>query len=286
MSRVGALGLALGLLVGTGSQALAVVGGEPGGPDAVGSLWEQGAFLCSATLFAPDRAVTAGHCVDHVLLDAPGLSLELGDEVLEVARAVLHPDHWTAAEADLAVLVLDGDALAAPLPLTDELPPVDWDLWLLEATGWGRSEPDLADAGELARTLTARVEDLTDSSLWLESEDGALCHGDSGGAVVEDARLVGVIVGGDPECAGPGEALRVDAFAGFLADPDGAVPGARPFGDDDDPAGEGSGAGDFPANDSRPSDVGCAGGGAALALCLPALFLPGPLRRRRETRHP
>jgi hypothetical protein len=78
---------------------------------------------CGATLIAPDLAVTAAHCVDHLVGDSPGLSLAFGafapdKDNVEVASVHVHPnfsDHWCPvfpdcftdfAQYDVAVLRL------------------------------------------------------------------------------------------------------------------------------------------------------------------------------------
>lgn len=210
MIRLGLLALLLP------ARALAVVGGEPGGPPAVLPLWAEGGFACTATLIEPDRALTAGHCVDHLISDDPGLTV--GAAAVPVARLWLAPDHWTDPGADLAVLELAAPLDVAPLPWSADGPPEDWELWPLQAAGWGEGVG--TEGGVERRTVLGRLEELTETSLWFDGADGALCRGDSGGALLDGGVLVGVVVGGDPDCGGPGEAVRLDLLRDFIEDPE------------------------------------------------------------------
>ena len=225
------------------SVAGAVGGGATlGGPSAVGAVVQGGSFVCSAVLYAPDRAVTAGHCVDALIASDPDSVVRFGADEVPVERVTLHPDHFAAAEADIAVLWLAAAAAPTPIPLWDGEVTEDWDLWSVGVAGWGGDTPDDAGPGTSLRSFAASVEDLTLTALRFDGGDAWVCSGDSGGAVVLDGALAGVVVGGPSECEGPGEAVRIDVFSGFLTDPEGAA--GRPFGDDEavDAAGDGAGA--------------------------------------------
>lgn len=250
--------------------AALAVGGEasPGGPEAVGGLWLDSEFACSAVLYDSDRAVTAGHCVDHLPPGDVRGELRVGAASAPVARATLHPDYFAAPDADLAVLWLEQSVDVTPLALAEDAPDADWDLWTVQVAGWGADDPDALPVGAL-RSFAARLDDVTLSSLVFDGGPAWVCDGDSGGAVVlpgEAAdRLVGVVVGGPGDCAGPGEAVRVDVFARFLADPEGTGPGDVPFGADPDeelPEDEGGAAiGGFRGGEADFGEAGCALGG-------------------------
>jgi hypothetical protein len=253
-----------------GAPAAAATGSAgSGGPAAVGAVWLQEGFACSGVLIAPDQVVTAGHCVDHLIPDDPGAEVRFATGSAPVQRVTLHPDHFAAAEADLAVLWLATSSPTEPLSPRMAPPDEDWDLWALEVAGWGVSEPDGDDGGVALRSFDALVEEVTDASIWFDGVDAFVCDGDSGGAVLrvdgEDVELVGLVLGGEPDCDGPGEALLLPAFTAFLTDPDGTLEGDRPFGGDDDDAPPVGGLGLPPGSSPGPAATGCAGAAAEIA---------------------
>src|SRR5262245_42153369 len=75
------------------------------------------AVFCSGTLVAPRALVTAAHCLD--VAPAGAMVVFFGDDVRGpgemhgVVAAYRHPD------LDVAVLALDGDAVAAPIALDE-----------------------------------------------------------------------------------------------------------------------------------------------------------------------
>ncbi len=294
-ARLALAGPFLGLAMWSGAAHAVGGAAADGGPAAVASVWLDGDFACSGVLYAPDRVVTAAHCVEHLPGDSAS-EVRLAGESISVAHITLHPDHFAAAEADIAVLWLSSSAPVTPISLRADPPEGDWDLWDLRVAGWGGSEPGDAGMGDSLRSFTALAEDLTTSALLFDGGAAWVCNGDSGGAVLLEVggqpELVGVVVGGPSECGGPGEALRVDVFARFLQDPEGTGVGDRPFGEDDDGADtapdDGSAAGDFETGSAPTSlsPAGCAVGAGATPARTALLAVLGlvTLRRRRAGR--
>jgi secreted trypsin-like serine protease len=179
--------------------------------------------LCSATIVAPRVALTAAHCV----LDASksyhlrfGSMVSAASRAIEVKEVHRHPS-FTApgddqrAGFDLAVLVLAEDAGVAAMPLASE---PDGVATSVELVGFGVSE--LADAASIGarHRVTAPVVTTCDRLLGLGDETHGVCGGDSGGAVIREGKLVGVIgFGLRPACAPPGWATRVAPYARWIA---------------------------------------------------------------------
>jgi secreted trypsin-like serine protease len=87
MSRLGVVLVILGALVAAG-QAGAVVGGEPVAPQTV--PWFASLNGCGGVLVAPDRVVTAGHCVAHRSMKELEY-VEVGGTLHKTARVAMHP---------------------------------------------------------------------------------------------------------------------------------------------------------------------------------------------------
>ena len=204
------------LLAGTGCEAGALTGvsnyrntdgayetlGEPttGMPE-VGFLTAQifrGDAICSATLVAPDRVITARHCV-NTTANRHGLAFVLGNsvedsrrEVYQVSRVAPHGD------GDLAVLTL-----ARPTPFQG-LPILSRPLAAGETVtlvGYGETGWDARGSGH-KRAIQVPVSgpDSQDASaVRLARLNG--CVGESGGAAL-------VEVAGQWHLAGVGQAVR------------------------------------------------------------------------------
>jgi hypothetical protein len=215
-----------------------VVGGEPSLAADDDVLYldasaDGGPARCSAVLVAPDRALTARHCVSEVVpglfrCDEHGeLSLAFGDagrfggdrNPHEIAiyfgttvppagsepdargRAIEHDRAKTVCDADLATLVLDRPVPRPPRAIARRRPEVGD---LVRVIGWGRDAHGAAvDVRQTRAVRITRVGPVvgtaTQSALGpheIAAGEGA-CDGDSGGGVVdEDGALVAIVVRG------------------------------------------------------------------------------------------
>jgi len=180
---------------------------------------------CTGTLVAPDRVLTAAHCVNPpaaifygVLLGPTAdegfgyLGVGLEGRFFRVAHVRLHPGYDATTKAnDLAVVMLDQSADATPVPLLEAS---------LDASDVGESlvVVGYGESGEEPR-FRKRVGDVVltsvdASELRYEDAPAMTCSGDSGGPVLvpggDGERLAAVTSRGDTACVEYGIGVRVD----------------------------------------------------------------------------
>ena len=199
---------------------------------------------CGGALAAYDRVVTAAHCISgyslasvRVIVGRTDLRTDEGEE-RGVLRAWVHPDYQSPTQgADVAVLFLDRAVPYRPVPLE-----TSQDAYYpgrpATVLGWGYTSEGGPSSSELRRAEVALVADSDCAATFREfnpqsmvcaaASDGRTdaCYGDSGGPMVADGRLIGIISWGSG-CARegtPGVYVRVASYAAAisaqLAEPD------------------------------------------------------------------
>ncbi len=264
----------------------AIVGGqssEPGAYAATGALVRGLTYRCTATLIAPDVAVTAAHCLadqgfgDFSFTLDPDLS-DGPDDLVPVMAYHQHPEFQVAGtdlaeigqRNDVGVIILaepiDGVAVEE-LDTGEELASAPAALsggMQLTLCGYGREEWSEAGTSGVKRDAVVFVDQLADWELNTTGEDPQPCRGDSGGPLFVQAgggrRIAGLVsraTGASSMCDTGAIYTRVAPYADWIAEA------------------------------SLDRDTGCAvggGGGAAWPAVLLACLLAAAARRARGSR--
>ena len=226
MSITGTSLLAVLCTLAGAAPAGAVVGGEPVAPDSV--PWLADVAGCGGTLVAPDRVLTAGHCVKNVPLSHIAGVL-VGTEQRHGTRFAMHPG-WRHANGphnvldDVAIVALDTPVTTVAPVTLGGTPGAE--AWILGrgrqfAPGTGHSEKEILTASGLRQAQLRPISDQQCAAAWKhrrgnagERFDAARmlcaidvdgleplssgCNGDSGGRV-RTARRVRAALNGITE---------------------------------------------------------------------------------------
>ena len=243
-----------------GAADVRIVGGTPAAPGAwpfIAALVSHGANaydgqFCGGTVIAPDRVVTAAHCVEGITpgdVDVVTGRSRLSDASTgqrSLVTAIDREPKWSADGNghDIAVLHLASPTSAEPAAVAG---PGDTGLTAPGATlavaGWGlisqipqtfTDDLQAVLVGVVADNHCARAYDGYDPATMLCTSTAGRdsCQGDSGGPLVANAggvaELVGIVSFGGDRCGDPTEPgvyTRVTGEAAFIAGESGqAVP--------------------------------------------------------------
>lgn len=191
-------------------EALAVIGGNPA-PDfarhAVMILSKKGA-ICSGVVIAQDRILTAAHCVHDGLEYAVHYRTQSGEPVLlSPTKIITHPDYVPDAitkrvrSIDLAIIWLRD-----PLPVVFQPIELSKDVLRTDSIaligGYGlTNEKNKSSNGQFFASRLNVIEPYGPSKIliWLKGDPippGNLgrggCHGDSGGPITSNNKLVAI----------------------------------------------------------------------------------------------
>jgi protease YdgD len=218
----------------------AIVGGETSGPSeflATGMLTARDRLVCTATLIAPDVALTAAHCLREPAFGSFGFTLDTDEsdgtsEVVPVLFTHQHPDFDEGVDEfvdlsernDIGIIILEHPILNVVPEEIDKAAygtPVDPGAELA-LCGYGRPDWYIGTAA-LKRDAKVIV-DRTDYFEFSTMADGPQpCNGDSGAPLLIDTpngrRLVGVVsraMGRSMMCDTGAIVTRVSQYAAWI----------------------------------------------------------------------
>lgn len=203
-----------------------IVGGSSfSGFPAVGSLAYNGSQHCTGTLIAPDKVVTAAHCVSGVSASRMqfviGPSLSQAEYVLDVASVQAHPDYDAYnIRNDIGLVTLASNAPVDPMPVVEQIDS-SWVGENLFFVGYGVDDGYNHTGAGVKRAVWIAITQVYATAFRYEHPDKNTCSGDSGGpAFIKDPQgnylLAGVTSYGDAYCSSYGVDTRVDVFRDFL----------------------------------------------------------------------
>ncbi|XP_063834121.1 vitellin-degrading protease-like [Ostrinia nubilalis] len=181
------------------------------------SLQVNGRHSCGGTLVAKHIVITAAHCIGT--LDASKYQIRAGSsfsgrdgELYRVAKVLRHPNYGqNDYDSDIAIMWL-----SKPVRLSDKIETVEMkgvgeevpDGDIVQVTGWGQTTPERSwvyNDRMLQRVLIPKIADskcrdayddlFTDNMLCAGLPEGGknACYGDSGGPLIHNGKLAGVV---------------------------------------------------------------------------------------------
>lgn len=196
--------------------------------------------ICSGTLIAPQRVLTAAHCIDDNV-GAAGFGVYFGTDATlendpgfvfftEATQVVFHPA-WNPndleAGNDIGLVFLAQAAPITPIPIrTAPLSSAEIGA-PMKLVGWGITGGGREDSGQ-KRSTTSQLHDFNGNLMQVGDATTGTCSGDSGGPAFMNVggqiQVAGVTSFGDLDCATTSVDTRVDAFVSFITS-DGQDPG-------------------------------------------------------------
>jgi len=224
----------------TATVSHAIVGGAPSDPDefpATGMLVVRDSLMCTATLIAPDVALTAAHCLRPPRFGGFGFTLDTDDsdgtgEVIPVLIYHQHPEFDDSvdkfldlgARNDIGVVILARpilDVVPEQIDRPASGPVVDAGSQLA-LCGYGRVQWDLTTP-VVKRDAEIVVDRAQAREFSTAAVDPQPCNGDSGGPLFADTpsgrRLVGVVsraMGRSLMCDSGAIVTRVGPYAAWI----------------------------------------------------------------------
>ncbi|OWZ20379.1 Serine protease trypsin-like protein [Phytophthora megakarya] len=203
--------------------------------------------FCSGTLIASDLIMTAGHCLEHPMYDvyvSLGSTNNMGGgslkaETIHVRQAFRHPlfnlaSNFSTVSHDMALLKLERPSKIEPARLSAADDSDNKPGSMAKVLGWGlinnESYSDILQSVDIKLITNKECSKIfaegkfdtivDDSVICAGIGDGKdACTGDSGGPLLVNGILVGIVSGGPANCgAFPGTYARVSTALDFIND--------------------------------------------------------------------
>lgn len=225
----------------TGTLEQPIIGGEStkqGDYPATGALVRGSSYRCTATLIAPDVAITAAHCLDGDGWGDFGFTLDddLTEDITDLVPALVvhqHPAfHSEGAEYleigkrnDIGVVILEEPIRGVPYEKLDDGDEVAslTSGTQLELCGYGRAQWAARHTAGMKRNAMVYVDVATSFELQSIQEDPQPCKGDSGGPLFAETpfgrRITGLVsraAGGSHMCDTGAIYTRVATYADWV----------------------------------------------------------------------
>ncbi|XP_013192367.1 chymotrypsin-1 isoform X2 [Amyelois transitella] len=195
-----------------------------------------GSHVCGGAVISLSRAVTAAHCVVgadpmYIKVVVGTTNLDIGGQEFDVKSIDIHENYnYSLRTNDIAIVTIDGmfDTRTINVLEVDDISLTEDDPVIL--TGFGAQTPN----GESSRVMYALnlsvfsqetceyamrySRQVVDTMFCTFTQIGqGTCHGDSGGPLIKNNKLVGLVSWGIPCAVGfPDVHTRISSFADWI----------------------------------------------------------------------